>query len=164
MEFMRLLQFAVEHDASDVHLQAGLRPSVRIGGIIRITDQPALTDDEVREFIRSISPPRFHENLDERLYVGMDFSYAAPGMSRFRCSAYRHLGTAGIAMRIIKSEIPSIEDLHLPAIIADIALSGRGLTLLTGTTGSGKSTTLATMINLINHTHSAKIITIEDPV
>jgi twitching motility protein PilT len=94
----------------------------------------------------------------------MDFSYAMPGVSRFRCSAYRQLGLPGISMRIIKSKIRNVAELHLPNVVNEIALAGRGLTLVTGTTGSGKSTTLAAMIDLINQTHASKIIAIEDPV
>src|SRR5205085_7383621 len=87
-----------------------------------------------------------------------------PGLTRFRCSAYRQLGLPGISMRIIKSKIRSVAELNLPPVVSEIALAGRGLTLVTGTTGSGKSTTLAAMIDLINQTHPGKIITIEDPV
>jgi twitching motility protein PilT len=126
---------------------------------------PTLTDEVVRTFIASILPARFKgEDLEERITKGLDFSYAIPGMSRFRCSAYKHLGTAGIVMRIIKGKIPTIAELNLPPVINDIALSRRGLTLVTGTTGSGKSTTLASMVELINQNWPAKIIAIEDPV
>jgi twitching motility protein PilT len=164
MDFNLLLKFASEKDASDVHIQAGLAPRVRIGGIMRAVDLPAVTNEQVHEFITSIAPPRMSENLDDRLIAGMDFSYAPTGTTRFRCSAYHHLGTAGIAMRIIKGKIPTIAELHLPEVIGQIALSQRGLTLVTGTTGSGKSTTLAAMIELINQTRTSKIIAIEDPV
>jgi twitching motility protein PilT len=164
MDFQAILRFAVEHGASDVHIQAGLVPSLRLGGTIKPLKQPPVTDDGVRGFITSIAPARMRENLDDRLNRGMDFSYALPNVSRFRCSAYRHLGNAGIAMRVLKGRIPTIEELHLPPIIADIGLAQRGLTLVTGTTGSGKSTTLAAMLDLINQTRACKIITIEDPV
>ena len=165
MDFQKLLRFAVERDASDIHLQSGLPPHVRIGGILKATDQPPIEDATLRAFIASIVPPRFRENMDDRLPAGLDFSYALPGSTaRFRCSAYSHLSLAGISMRTIKAKIPSIAELHLPAVINDIALVHRGLVLVTGTTGSGKSTTLASMIALINHTRSCKIITIEDPV
>jgi twitching motility protein PilT len=164
MEFQQLLRFAVEHDASDIHLQAGMPPNLRIGGILRATNQPALNDEHVRNFITEIVPARLKDNLDDRLSHGLDFSYAFPGLSRFRCSAYRQLGEAGISMRVIKGRILTIDELHLPPVIGDIALNGRGLTLVTGTTGSGKSTTLASMIELMNNNHSSKIITIEDPV
>jgi twitching motility protein PilT len=164
MPFERLLQFAVERDASDIHLQSGIKPNLRIGGIMRPVDVPPVTDEELHTFISSIAPARLRDNLDDRLTAGLDFSYAAPGLSRFRCSAYRQLGESGIAMRIIKSKIRSVAELHLPPTITDIALSGRGLTLVTGTTGSGKSTTLAAMLDLINTNKASKIITIEDPV
>jgi twitching motility protein PilT len=164
MDFPQLLRFAVEHDASDVHVQTGLPPNLRIGGILRATSVPPINEEELHNFIKSIAPPRFHANLDDRITTGLDFSYAMTGVSRFRCSAYRQLGQPGISMRVIKSKIRSSEELHLPSVVNDIAISGRGLTLVTGTTGSGKSTTLAAMIDLINQTHSSKIITIEDPV
>src|SRR5688500_224381 len=164
MDWLNLLRFAAKNNASDIHIQAGLKPIFRIGGIIRAADVPPLSDEEVRAFIASIAPKRFRENIDDRIIVGLDFSYAAPGVSRFRCSAYQHLNQAGMAMRIIRDRIPSIEELHLPQIIKEIAVSHRGLTLVTGTTGSGKSTTLAAMIDLINTHHASKIVTIEDPV
>jgi twitching motility protein PilT len=164
MDFNVLLRFAVEHGASDIHVQSGLVPALRLGGHIKPIKQPPLTDDAVREFIASMAPPRMRDNLDERLAAGLDFSYALPNVSRFRCSAYRHLGMAGIAMRVIRGKIPTIDELHLPPVISEIAQARRGLTLVTGTTGSGKSTTLAAMIDLINQTHACKIITIEDPV
>src|SRR5688500_6314453 len=164
MDWLNLLRFAAKNNASDIHIQAGLKPIFRIGGIIRAADVPPLSDAEVRAFIASIAPKRFRENIGDRIIVGLGSSYAAPGGSRFRCSAYQRLPPAGMAMRIIRDRIPSIEDLHLPQIIKDIAVSHRGLTLVTGTTGSGKSTTLAAMIDLINAHHPKKIITIEDPI
>src|SRR5438093_7381093 len=130
MDFAVLLRFAVDHGASDIHIQAGLVPVLRLGGHIRPVKQPPVDDDAVRKFIASIAPPRIRDNLDERLAGGMDFSYAMPNVSRFRCSAYRHLGMAGIAMRVIRGKIPTIEDLHLPAVISEIALAQRGLTLV----------------------------------
>lgn len=164
MDFQQLLQFAVERNASDVHLQTGVPAMLRLAGEMHATDQPALTDQEMREFLILISPERFHDDLDGKLTAGMDFSYSTPGGARFRCSAYRELGRVGMVMRVIKSKVPAIAELNLPTVMSDIALSGRGLTLVTGTTGSGKSTTLAAMIDLINQNHAAKIITIEDPV
>jgi twitching motility protein PilT len=164
MDFQALLRFAVEHNASDVHMQAEIPPTLRIGGVLRQAALPPLTDEQVRAFITSIAPARFKDKVDERLIPGMDFSYAIPGFARFRCSAYSHLSTAGITMRIIKSHIPTLAELHLPQVIGDIAMAHHGLTLVTGTTGSGKSTTLAAMLKLINDGHPTKIIAIEDPV
>jgi twitching motility protein PilT len=164
MDFPTLMRFAAGREASDIHLQTGLSPKVRIQGILHTVDQPALGDEEIRQFIASIAPPRMRDKIDDRLREGMDFSYAAPGICRFRCSGYQVLGNPGIAMRLIKGKIPTIGELHLPAVTNDIAMSGRGLTLVTGTTGSGKSTTLAAMIELINQGRPTKIISIEDPV
>ena len=142
----------------------GLPPKLRIGGILREATVPAVSDAELHEFVTSMAPLRFQDNLDERITKGLDFSYQMPGVSRFRCSAYRQLGTIGVSMRVIKSKIRSIAELQMPPVIGEIALARRGLTLVTGTTGSGKSTTLAAMIDLINSTRPAKIICIEDPV
>jgi twitching motility protein PilT len=164
MEFQQLLRFAVEHNASDIHLQAGLPPHLRMGGHLKAVNQPPITDEALRSFIGSIAPAHVRVNLGERIVDGLDFSYAAPGLCRFRCSAYQHLSQSGISMRIIKNKIPSIAELHLPEVVGEIANSQRGLTLVTGTTGSGKSTTLAAMIDLINSHRACKIITVEDPV
>src|SRR4051812_12054946 len=128
MDLHELLKFGVTNNASDVHIQTGLPPRVRIGGIIRGGEGPTLTDEVVRNFITSIVPARLRtEDLDERITKGLDFSYAIPGQSRFRCSAYKHLGTPGIVMRIIKGKIPTIAELNLPPVINDIAMSRRGL-------------------------------------
>ena len=164
MEFQQLLRFAVEHNASDVHLQAGLPPHLRMGGILKAVNQPVVADEPLRAFIASIAPPHLRDNVGQRMFDGLDFSYAAPGLSRFRCSAYQHLSQSRIAMRVIKAKIPTIAELHLPEVVGEIGNSQRGLTLVTGTTGSGKTTTLAAMIDLINQHRSCKIITVEDPV
>lgn len=164
MDLLALLKFAVDNNASDVHVQAGLPPRVRIGGVIRAVNLPVLTDEQVRNYIVAMAPPRYQDQIDQHVYKGLDFSYAVPNLARFRCSAYQHLGLAGVAMRIIRAGIPTIAELNLPPVVSEIALSGRGLTLVTGTTGSGKSTTLAAMIDLINTNWPMKIICIEDPV
>ncbi len=164
MDLNGLLKFGVDNNASDIHVQAGLPPRVRIGGVMRAVTLPAPNDDAVRNFIASLAPPRMQADLDQRIINGMDFSYSTDSGARLRCSAYQQLGSAGIAMRVVKGKIPSIQALNLPQTVADIALARRGLTLVTGTTGSGKSTTLAAMIDLINTSFPAKIICIEDPV
>ncbi|HVO45722.1 MAG TPA: PilT/PilU family type 4a pilus ATPase, partial [Steroidobacteraceae bacterium] len=164
MDIDKILKFAVDNGVSDVHLQAGSQPMLRLGDQIRIVEGPALTDEDMEGFLESISPKRFAENLAGAAVQGADFTHAPPSGVRFRCSAFSTMGRFGITMRVIRSEIPSISDLNLPQVMNDIALSRRGLTLVTGTTGSGKSMTLAAMIDLINNTYRAKIITIEDPV
>jgi twitching motility protein PilT len=164
ISFEKLLRFAVEQNASDLHIQAASCPMMRIGGQIRSVESDPLTDEQTREFIASIAPENIKADLDAALVRGVDFSHSVLGLSRFRCSAYRQLGRVGLVMRVIRNDIPSIDDLHLPKVIRDIALTQRGLILVTGTTGSGKSTTLAAMIDLINNTLRTKIITIEDPI
>ncbi len=164
MNFDQLIRFAVEQNASDVHLQTGAAPLLRINGQIRTVESPAIAGDLLRQFIVGLKPKLTLEKLDEAMVAGLDFSYAIPGVSRFRCNVYSHLGTPAMVLRVIKLKIRTLEDLQLPAVLRDIALSHRGMTLLTGTTGSGKSTTLAAMIDLINNMYRSKIITIEDPI
>ena len=164
VDLHQLLRFGVENKASDVHLQASAVPMIRITGQMRSVNADPLSDEETLEFISSIVPKSLAGEVETAIIDGLDFSYTIPDLCRFRCSAYRHLGKVGITMRVIRFEIPSIEDLHLPKVVHDIALSRRGLTLVTGTTGSGKSTTLAAMIDLINETYQMKIITVEDPI
>src|SRR5262249_26041716 len=151
-------RFAVEQGASDVHLQTGAAPLLRINGLIRSVESPPISDAELRQFILSIKPGLTAEALAGTIAEGLDFSYAIPGVSRFRCNVYSQMGTSAMVLRVIKLKIRTIEELQLPVVARDVALAQRGLTLLTGTTGSGKSTTLAAMLDLINTTHRCKII------
>jgi twitching motility protein PilT len=164
MNFDQLIRFAVQEGASDVHLQTGALPLVRINGQIRTVESPPVLNDELRQFILSIKHGLEAENLDQAMVKGFDFSHAIPGVSRFRCNVYSHLGTPAMVLRVVRLKVPTLEELHLPAVLRDITLSLRGMTLLTGTTGSGKSTTLAAMVDLLNSSYRCKIITIEDPV
>jgi twitching motility protein PilT len=164
MDFNALVTLAIEQGASDLHLQEGAPPMLRIAGQIRTVDVSPLTSDDMASLLKSMIPPHRVQDLPQAATTGLDFSYVHPPGTRFRCSAYRATSQFGLVMRAIRSNIPSIEALQLPKVLGDIALSQRGLTLVTGTTGSGKSTTLAAMIDLINNTHRTKIITIEDPI
>jgi twitching motility protein PilT len=164
MELDALLRFAVDQHASDVHIQSDSPPMLRIAGEMRPLEAKAFTNEETRQLLSLMVADAIRDRLDEVISNGLDFSYTIPEVARFRCSAYRQLGRYGVVIRIIHLRIPSFETLNLPKVVRDIALSRRGLILVTGTTGSGKSTTLAAMINLINHTYRSKIITIEDPV
>jgi twitching motility protein PilT len=164
MDIEKLLQFTVQQGASDLHLQPGAPPMLRLASELRMVDSPPLTSAETAEIVRVLVPKVVTNSLDAAVTVGLDFSYVLPGLARFRCSAFRTLGNIGIVVRVIPMTIPTIEELNLPHIVKDIALAERGLTLLTGTTGSGKSTTLATMIDVINGTLKNKIITVEDPI
>lgn len=164
MDFPALFKKAVDSGASDVHLQGGRKASLRIHGSLLRVDDPPITSQELQAQITRMLPPHLQGNVLDEATKGLDFSYTDPAAGRFRCSAYSALGRPGLTMRVIKAVIPSLEELHLPTTVMDIALSQRGLTLVTGTTGSGKTTTLAAMIDLINTNYDVKIITVEDPI
>jgi len=164
MNLRKIFDLAVANGASDIHIQGLLPPMMRIAGRMRSVESAPLSNDQIIDLIASIGPQMEKEELRRVIFEGLDFSHSIEGLGRFRCSAYCHLGNVGIVMRVIQEKIPAFETLNLPGCIEDIALAQRGLTLVTGTTGSGKSTTLAAMIDLINNTYAAKIITIEDPV
>jgi twitching motility protein PilT len=164
MNFEQLIKFGVEQGASDIHLQTGASPLLRIGGLIRAVESPPVSADELQQFITAIKPGVTAESLAEMMVQGLDFSHAVPGLCRFRCNVYSHLGTPAMVMRVVRLKVRSMDELQLPAVLRDITLSLRGLTLVTGTTGSGKSTTLAAMVDLINNGFRCKIVTIEDPI
>jgi twitching motility protein PilT len=164
MTIDQLLKFAVDQGASDLHLQTGTPPQLRLKGQMREIDVPALTDEQLRQFIRSIAPRTIIDDINQAMYRGYDFSYGVAGLARFRCNLYSHLGTPGLVLRLILPKIRTVEELHLPPVIAEIAQSRRGLTLMSGATGSGKTTTLAAIVDLLNTTYHLKILTIEDPV
>ena len=160
-----LLETAVERGASDIHLQADTPPMLRLQGELQCFDDVTpLGNEDVLQFIAAISPPRGPDELHAEIVRGLDFAYDVPELTRFRCSAHRHLGAVGIVMRIVPRRVSLPDELGLPHAVQDIARCQRGLTLVTGTSGSGKSTTLASMIQTLNQTVRAKIITIEDPV
>ena len=164
MKFDQLIRFAVEQGASDLHFQTGAVPNLRINGSIRTIESPPLTAEQLKSFIISLSRRVTPENFDRMIFEGVDLAYSIPDLCRFRCNIYSHLGTPALVMRVIMPKIRTVEELNLPPVLKDVALSHRGLVLITGTTGSGKSTTLAAMIDLINTTYRSKILTIEDPV
>jgi twitching motility protein PilT len=164
MNFEQLIRFAVKQGASDIHLQTGAVPTLRINGTIRTMESPPLTAEELKAFILTLSKRLTEANFDEIIVEGVDLAYALPDLCRFRCNIYSHLGTPALVMRVIMPTIRTIEELNLPPVLKDVTLAHRGLVLITGTTGSGKSTTLAAMIDLINTTYRCKILTIEDPV
>jgi twitching motility protein PilT len=164
MDFRALFRQAVEDGASDIHLQGGRKPTVRLhGSLVRVDGNPLAAED-LHAQITEMLPHHLKGTVFAEAAKGLDFSFTDPTAGRFRCSAYYAVGQPGMTMRSIRTDIPSIEQLHLPTAVMDIALSQRGLTLITGTTGSGKSTTLAAMIDLINANYDVKVITVEDPI
>jgi twitching motility protein PilT len=163
MELNEILTIAVKARSSDVHIKSGLPPIVRIDGKLRpIPNAPRLTPDAVRDMALAIMNERQQAQFSESFEV--DLSYGVPGLGRFRVSVYSQRGSVAMVLRTISFGIPSLDSLNLPPILKKIALEERGLILVTGTTGSGKSTTLAAMIDHINENRSCNIITVEDPV
>lgn len=164
MDLNRLLSFAVGHGASDLHIHSGAAPMVRVEGQMRPLDLPAPTDEELFRVIGQIIPAHLNGQLANGLADGIDFSHHAEGIARFRCSAFQQMGRPGLVMRAIADGPLSLAALNLPEVLSDIALARRGLILVVGTTGSGKSTTMAALVDAINSTYRTKIVTIEDPV
>ncbi|MBS0195528.1 MAG: PilT/PilU family type 4a pilus ATPase [Planctomycetes bacterium] len=162
MELVRLLGALISLGGSDLHLQAGAPPMVRIGGDLKALDVPPLQDSEIREIMRQISPGDAQIRLEKDRSA--DFAFEMVGASRFRINAFYERQHLALAFRRIPLTIPAFADLHLPPVIEEIAMSPRGLVLVTGTTGSGKSTTLAAMIDYVNTKRHDRIITIEDPI
>jgi twitching motility protein PilT len=158
-----LLKKAVQMKASDLHIKAGSHPVIRVNGALRsMEDEKRLTPEDTSNIawavLKESQRDHFKKNRD------VDISYSVPGLGRFRCNCFVQRGTVGIVFRVIPLKLKTIEELQLPLVLKKIALEPRGLILVTGTTGSGKTTTLASMIDYINEVRTNNIITIEDPV
>jgi twitching motility protein PilT len=163
MQLPDLLKMAVERKASDLHIKVGSPPVLRIDDkLVPLMELPRLGQDVVVGMAASIMSPKQREKFKERFEV--DLAYSLPGMGRFRVNVFQQRGTVGLVLRVIPIKIQSISDLNLPPVLEQMALEPRGLVLVTGTTGSGKSSTLAAMIDYINSNRSGHIITIEDPI
>ncbi|MFP4075848.1 MAG: type IV pilus twitching motility protein PilT [Halochromatium sp.] len=162
MEIAELLTFAVDNNASDLHLSAGLPPMIRVDGDMRRIDVPVLEQRAVQALIDAVMNDRQRQEYAERLET--DFSFELPGVARFRVNAYRQNRGAAAVFRSIPSRVPTLDDLQAPELFKRIIDVPRGLVLVTGPTGSGKSTTLAAMVDSINDQEDAHILTIEDPI
>jgi twitching motility protein PilT len=162
MDISELLAFSVKNKASDLHLSSGLPPMIRVHGDVRRINLPPLEHKDVHGMIYDIMNDGQRKAYEENLEI--DFSFAIPGLARFRVNAFNQDRGAAAVLRTIPSKILSLEDLHAPKIFAELSLKPRGLVLVTGPTGSGKSTTLAAMVNHVNENEYAHILTIEDPI
>jgi twitching motility protein PilT len=159
----RILVLLAELDGSDLHIKAGAPPRLRVAGSLRtLDDEPSFTDRETRELAESIMEPRILEVFNDRHEV--DFAYSLPGTGRFRVNAYYQRSSVALAMRRVRSGATTVNELGLPDVVNRMAEEMRGLVLVTGPTGSGKTTTLAAMVDHINRLRSCHIVTIEDPV
>ncbi len=163
MDINELLKKAYSMGASDLHIKVGSPPIVRLYGDLRpIEDIERISLEEALKIAFSVMSPVQREAFKKE--HELDFAYSVPGLGRFRCNAFYQRGAVGLVFRVIPMKIPTFEELNLPEVLKKIAMEQRGLILVTGTTGSGKSTTLAAMIDYINSNKGVNIVTIEDPI
>ena len=162
MDITQLLAFSVKNKASDLHLSAGLPPMIRVNGDVRRINIEALDHKAVHAMVYDIMNDGQRKHYEDTLEC--DFSFEINGLARFRVNAFNHNRGAGAVFRTIPSKILSLEQLGTPKIFADLALRPRGLVLVTGPTGSGKSTTLAAMVNHLNEHEYGHVLTVEDPI
>src|SRR3990172_9109359 len=158
-----LLKLAVEQGASDLHLKVGSYPMMRVGGqLMPVSREKKLDHEDVVGMSTSIMSTQQREKFKDSQEV--DLAYSVPGLGRFRCNVFQQRGTVGLVLRVIPMQIRTIDELGLPKVLKTIAEEERGLVLVTGTTGSGKSTTLAAMIDHVNNSRCAHVMTVEDPI
>ncbi|MDO9277514.1 MAG: type IV pilus twitching motility protein PilT [Polaromonas sp.] len=162
MELTELLTTATRRQASDLHLSSGLSPMLRVHGDMTSLDLPAMDAGQLGHLLAQVMSRQQREDFAQSLEL--DFALEVPGLSRFRVNAFQHSRGAGAVFRSIPTAVPRLETLGAPAIVAELALKPRGLVLVTGPTGSGKSTTLAAMVDFYNRTQRGHIITVEDPI
>ncbi|HYD08701.1 MAG TPA: ATPase, T2SS/T4P/T4SS family, partial [Acidimicrobiales bacterium] len=159
----RFLRALVESGGSDLHVKVGSPPRIRVNGTLsRVEDEDELSAEDLQAMAQEIMPPK----AADRFATGYDadFAHSVPGLGRFRANAFRQRGSIAMIFRHVRSATASFADLGLPDVIGRLALEHRGLVLVTGPTGSGKTTTLAAMIDHINKTRECHIVTIEDPI
>jgi twitching motility protein PilT len=162
LDYRGILQKMVQMNASDLHLKVGRPPTFRVDGEIKGMDLPPLRPEDLQLLAEQIMPEKNAREFDDAKEA--DFALGVPGVGRFRVNAYQQRGTMAFAFRTVPFQARTIAELNLPAVCEKIAMSPRGLVLVTGVTGSGKSTALASMIHFINQNRQANIITIEDPI
>ncbi len=162
MDISDLLAFSVKNKASDLHLSAGLPPMIRVHGDVRKINVPSMEHTQVHDMVYDIMNDGQRKVYEETLEC--DFSFEIPNLARFRVNAFNHNRGSGAVFRTIPSKILTLEELNAPAIFKEIADTPRGIVLVTGPTGSGKSTTLAAMVDYINENEMGHILTVEDPI
>jgi twitching motility protein PilT len=162
MKLLDILKAAHQADASDVHLVAKHAPMMRVHTVMTAMDFPVLSPETTRAFLQEMAPPEAVATYDKN--KDADFSFFAEGLARYRVNAHCQRGATALSMRMIKTKVPPLEKLSLPEVITRLTYLPRGLVLVTGDTGSGKSTTLAAMIQAMNERYRSHIITLEDPV
>ncbi len=163
VDLKSLLQTAIKHKASDLHLKAGARPALRVQGeLLPLTTHDEISKQDTLDLAHHILNTSQKELLAQK--AELDLSFGSSSLGRFRLAVFHQRGSVSMVFRVVPNRVPTIEELHLPPVIHEVADSARGLVLVTGATGSGKSTTLSTMLEHINATRRTHIITIEDPI
>ena len=162
MDITELLSFSVQQGASDLHITAGMPPVIRVDGDVRRIKLPALEQKQVQTLIYDIMNDKIRKDFEDRFEA--DFSFEVPGLARFRVNAFNQNRGAAAVFRTIPSKVLTMDDLGMGKVFQDLSLMARGLVLVTGPTGSGKSTTLAAMVDYVNEVRSDHILTIEDPI
>jgi len=162
VDITQLLAFSVKNKASDLHLSAGLPPMIRVHGDVRRLNVEPLDHKQVHSMVYDIMNDAQRKHYEA--FLEIDFSFEIEGLARFRVNAFNQQRGSGAVFRTIPSKILTLEQLNCPKIFADLALKPRGLVLVTGPTGSGKSTTLAAMVNYLNENEFGHILTVEDPI
>ena len=162
MDITELLAFSAKQGASDLHLSADMPPMIRVDGDVRRINLPALSHKEVHALVYDIMNDKQRKDYEE--FLETDFSFEVPGVARFRVNAFNHNRGAGAVFRTIPSKVVTMEQLGMGQVFKDLAMINRGIVLVTGPTGSGKSTTLAAMVDFINETKFDHILTVEDPI
>ena len=162
MNFLQLAEETVKRKASDLHITVGAPPILRINGKMQRMELPILKPDDTAALVKQVLNEKQLKILNKE--GDLDISFSSPGLSRFRVNIFKQRGSYGMALRTVALKIPTMEELGLPPIVKDLVKKSRGLILVTGPTGSGKSTTLATMIDQINKERNCHILTLEDPI
>lgn len=162
MDLIELLNLGIEKNASDIHITVGMPPILRINGELIPLDGEPLMPDATKKLVSDVLTDKMILDLEQNGEI--DRSFSSPGIGRYRINAFKQRGSFGMVLRIIPLRIPSMDELKLPTSIRDLSTLRRGLVLVTGPTGSGKSTTLASLIDKINHERNCHILTLEDPI
>ena len=162
MDITELLAFSAKQGASDLHLSSDLPPMIRVDGDVRRINLPALGHKEVHSLVYDIMNDKQRKDFEE--FLETDFSFEVPGVARFRVNAFNHNRGAGAVFRTIPSKVLTMDQLGMGQVFKDLSMVPRGIVLVTGPTGSGKSTTLAAMVDFINETKYDHILTVEDPI
>lgn len=162
--FHSILSFAIENNASDLHLISGMSPKLRVRGEIQTTSFPILLSSVILEILNEIMPEHIRKVFDSKIETDFAFVDKSHDKQRYRVTAFQHHQGLSIVFRVLPIKIPSLDDLHLPEVLKEISLLKQGLVLVTGATGSGKTTTLAAMVKYQNEQQCKHIITIEDPI